>query len=103
MSDISLSFNQAIDDSTRTLESLKKLEMQVAKAAELIQECLQAGRKILACGNGGSAADASHFATELVVRLAKDRRAQPALCLASHARLLTAAPTDYGLNAVLAR
>ncbi len=72
MSDISLIFNQAIDDSTRTLESLKKLERQVAKAAELIQECLRAGRKILACGNGGSAADASHFATELVVRFAKD-------------------------------
>ncbi|PYJ14531.1 MAG: phosphoheptose isomerase, partial [Verrucomicrobia bacterium] len=91
MSDISLIFNQAIDDSTRTLESLKKLERQVAKAAELIQECLQAGRKILACGNGGSAADASHFATELVVRFAKDRRAQPAICLASDGGVLTAA------------
>src|SRR5881396_1783344 len=103
MSDISLIFNQAIDDSTRTLESLKKLETQVAKAAELIQECLQAGRKILACGNGGSAADAAHFATELVVRFAKDRRAQPALCLASDGGLLTAAANDYGFNEIFAR
>ena len=103
MSDISLIFNQAIDDSTRTLESLKKLERQVAKAAELIQECLRAGRKILACGNGGSAADASHFATELVVRFAKDRRAQPAICLASDGGLLTAAANDYGFNEIFAR
>src|SRR5262249_17055963 len=103
MSDISLIFNQAIDDSTRTLESLKKLETQGARAAELIQECLQAGRKILACGNGGSAADASHFATELVVRFAKDRRAQPAICLASDGGLLTAAANDYGFDEIFAR
>jgi D-sedoheptulose 7-phosphate isomerase len=103
MSDISLIFNQAIDDSTRTLESLKKLETQVAKATELIQECLQAGRKILICGNGGSAADASHFATELVVRFAKDRRAQPAVCLASDGGVLTAAANDYGFDEIFAR
>ena len=103
MSDISLIFNQAIDDSTRTLESLKKLETQVAKAAELIQECLQAGRKILACGNGGSAADASHFATELVVRFAKDRPTQPAICLASDGGVLTAAANDYGFDEIFAR
>ena len=103
MSDISLIFNQAIDDSTRTLESLKELETQVAKAAELIQECLQAGRKILACGNGGSAADASHFATELVVRFAKDRRAQPAICLVSDGGVLTAAANDYGFDEIFAR
>jgi D-sedoheptulose 7-phosphate isomerase len=103
MSDISLIFNQAIDDSTRTLESLKKLETQVAKAAELTRECLQAGGKILACGNGGSAADASHFATELVVRFAKDRRAQPAICLASDGGVLTAAANDYGFDEIFAR
>jgi D-sedoheptulose 7-phosphate isomerase len=103
MSDISIIFNQSIDDSTRTLESLKKLETQVANVAEFIQECLQAGGKILACGNGGSAADASHFATELVVRFAKDRRAQPAICLASDGGLLTAAANDYGFDEIFAR
>lgn len=103
MSDISLIFNQAIDDSRRILESLKKLETQVANAAELIQECLQAGRKILICGNGGSAADASHFATELVVRFAKDRPAQPAICLTSDGGILTAAANDYGFDEIFAR
>src|SRR5207247_8556194 len=64
---------------------------------------LRAGNKLLVYGNGGSAADAAHFATELVVRFAKDRRAQPALCLASDGGLLTAAANDYGFNEIFAR
>jgi len=103
MSDISLIFDRAIDDSTRTLESLKKLESRVAKAADLIEQSLRARNKLLACGNGGSAADAAHFATELVVRFAKDRQAQPAICLASDGGLLTAAANDYGFNEIFAR
>src|SRR4029434_5999458 len=54
-------------------------------------------------GNGGSAADASHFATELVVRFVKDRRALPAICLASDSGILTAAGNDYGFDEVFAR
>ena len=103
MNEISSIFDRAIDDSTRTLESLKKLESQVAKAADLIEQCLRAGNKLLVCGNGGSAADAAHFATELVVRFAKDRRAHPAICLASDGGLLTAAANDYGFDEIFAR
>ena len=55
------------------------------------------------CGNGGSAADASHFATELVVRFAKDRRALPAICLASDSGILTAGGNDYGFDKIFAR
>src|SRR6059036_1026812 len=103
MSHTSSILDRAIYDSTRTLESLKKLESQVAKAADLIEQCLRAGNKLLVCGNGGSAADAAHFATELVVRFAKDRRAQPAICLASDGGLLTAPANDYGFNEIFAR
>src|SRR5437867_13369558 len=103
MSDISLIFDRAIDDSIRTLKSLKKLESRVAKAADLIGQCLRAGNKLLVCGNGGSAADAAHFVTELVVRFAKDRSAHPAICLASDGGLLTAAANDYGFNEIFAR
>src|SRR5881296_776518 len=103
MSDFSSILNRAIDDSTRTLESLKSLEPQMAEAADLIEQCLRAGNKLLVCGNGGSAADAAHFATELVVRFARDRRAQPAICLASDGGLLTAAANDYGFNEIFAR
>ena len=50
-----------------------------------------------------SAADAAHFVTELVVRFAKDRSAQPAICLANDGGLLTAAGNDYGFNEIFAR
>jgi len=103
MSDISLIFDRAIDDSIRTLKSLKKLESGVAKTPDLIGQCLRAGNKLLVCGNGGSAADATHFATELVVRFAKDRSAHPAICLASDGSLLTAAANDYGFDEIFAR
>ena len=53
----------AVDAAKETLQSLLDLNAQVAKAADLIEECLRAGNKLLVCGNGGSAADASHFAT----------------------------------------
>ena len=103
MSDFSSILNRAIDDSTRTLESLKSLEPQMAEAADLIEQCLRAGNKLLVCGNGGSAADAAHFATELVVRFAKDRRSYPAICLAGDGGLLTAAGNDYGFDEIFAR
>ena len=64
---------------------------------------MRAGNKLLVCGNGGSAADASHFATEFVVRFTKDRPAYPAICLSGDGRLLTAAGNDYGFDEVLAR
>ena len=103
MSDLSSNLNYAIDDSVRTLQSLKDLEPEVTRAADLIGQCLRAGNKLLVCGNGGSAADASHFVTELVVRFAKDRLALPAICLASDAGVLTAAGNDYGFDEIFAR
>jgi D-sedoheptulose 7-phosphate isomerase len=58
---------------------------------------------LLVCGNGGSAADASHFATEFVVRFMTDRPAYPAICLAGDGGLLTAAGNDYGFDEIFAR
>ena len=96
-------FHDAIAAATETLRSLSSLEARMVDAADLIEQCLRAGNKLLVCGNGGSAADAAHFATELVVRFARDRRAQPAICLASDGGLLTAAANDYGFNEIFAR
>ena len=79
------------------------LDGHVEKAADLIEECLRAGNKLLVCGNGGSAADASHFATEFVVRFMKERPAYPAICLAGDGGLLTAAGNDYGFDEIFAR
>lgn len=93
----------AIAAATKTFQSLVDLETQLAGAAELIEQCLRAGKKLLVCGNGGSAADAAHFATEFVVRFIKDRPAYPAICLASDGGLLTAAGNDYGFDEIFAR
>src|ERR1700675_2496345 len=103
MGDIADILQDAIRASTETGRSLEKLEADLAHAADLIEQCLRAGNKLLVCGNGGSAADASHFATELVVRFGKDRPAHPAICLGSEGRLLTAAANDYGFNEIFAR
>src|SRR5437773_6914632 len=95
--------HNAIAAATKTLQSFADLEAQVERAAELIEQCLRAGNKLLVCGNGGSATDAAHFATELVVRFAKDRRAYPAICLTGDGGLLTAAANDYGFDEIFAR
>jgi phosphoheptose isomerase len=97
------SLRNAVTAAKETFESLLDLESQVATAADLIGECFDAGNKLLMCGNGGSAADASHFATELVVRFAKERRALPAICLVSDSGILTAGGNDYGFDKVFAR
>jgi len=94
---------RAIVAANQTLQSLLDLDAQVAKGADLIEESLRAGNKLLVCGNGGSAADASHFATEFVVRFTKDRPAYPAICLSGDGGLLTAAGNDYGFDEVFAR
>lgn len=93
----------AIEAATQTFRALSSLEPQMAQAADVIDQCLRTGNKLLVCGNGGSAADASHFATELVVRFAKDRRALPAICLTSDSGILTAAGNDYGFDEIFAR
>jgi D-sedoheptulose 7-phosphate isomerase len=93
----------AIAAAEETLQSLVELDAPVAQAADLIEQCLSAGNKMLVCGTGGSAADAAHFATEFVVRFAKDRRAYPAICLTGDGGLLTAAANDYGFEEIFAR
>src|SRR6266851_255092 len=103
MPDSSSILDQEINGSIETLQSLKKLQPEVARAADFIAYCLTKGNKLLVCGNGGSASDAAHFATELVVRFAKDRPAYPAICLTGDGGLLTAAGNDYGFDEIFAR
>ena len=104
MSDFfSSTLEQAIYSAVETLRSLKKIEPKISRAAEMIEQCLRSGNKLLVCGNGGSASDAAHFATELVVRFAKERRAYPAICLTGDGGLLTAAANDYGFDEIFAR
>jgi D-sedoheptulose 7-phosphate isomerase len=75
----------------------------VSEVAEQIAETLEAGNKLMFCGNGGSAADAQHLATEYVVRFRRNRRPLPAMALTTDTSLLTAAANDYGFEEVFAR
>jgi phosphoheptose isomerase len=93
----------AIGAATTTLQSIVDLESQVAKAADLIVDSLTNGKKVLACGNGGSAADAADFCTELACRFVEDRRPYPAMNLSQGGSLLTATGNDYGFEEIFAR
>ena len=103
MSESTVILKNAVAAAKETLQSLLDLDSQLAQTANLIEQGLRAGNKLLVCGNGGSAADASHFATEFVVRFMKDRPAYPAICLAGDGGLLTAAGNDYGFDEIFAR
>jgi phosphoheptose isomerase len=93
----------AADAATKTLQSIVDLESQIGKASDLIADCLTNGKKILACGNGGSAADAADFCTELACRFIKDRRPYPAMNLSQGGSLITATGNDYGFEEIFAR
>ena len=73
------------------------------KALAMVQETVRRGGTLLFCGNGGSAADAQHLATEYVVRYTRNRRAYPAIALTTDTSLLTAAANDLGFDEVFAR
>jgi len=82
----------------------QELSAPLAQAAELIARALQAGGKLLICGNGGSAADAQHYATELVARLyQRERPAMAAIALTTDTSALTALANDYGFERVFSR
>lgn len=95
-------FQKSIETLTRTRE---QLEEPLLQAAEFLVTTIRQGGKILACGNGGSAADAQHFVAELVVRLRRsfNRPAIPALALTTDTSILTAGANDYGFENVFAR
>jgi len=75
----------------------------IAKAATTMTECLLEDGKILACGNGGSASDAQHFAAELMGRFERERPELPAISLATDTSLLTAVGNDYSFEQVFAK
>lgn len=73
------------------------------RALELVRRTVRRGGTLYFCGNGGSAADAQHLATEYVVRYSRERRAYPAVALTTDTSLLTAAGNDFGFDEIFAR
>ncbi len=85
------------------LDAADELAPRIARAAGVLTECLLADGKILVCGNGGSAADAQHFAAELVGRFERERPELPAIALTTDSSLLTAVANDYSFEQVFAK
>jgi len=98
-----MTFAAALDASLSALKALKTIRPQIDDAARLILDTLRHDKKLLICGNGGSAAEASHFATELVGRYQKNRASLPAISLSSDGSLLSCIGNDFGFEQIFAR
>jgi D-sedoheptulose 7-phosphate isomerase len=95
--------DNSISATARCLESLRQIRTEIDRAAELILKTVRNGNKLLICGNGGSAAEAQHFSTELVGRYFKNRRSLPSVALNADGSLLTCIGNDYGYDATFSR
>lgn len=93
--------SQHFSDSAQTkLDAIELLAGPIAEGAELMINCLLGNGKILACGNGGSAADAQHFAAELVGRFEMERQGLAAIALSTDSSIMTAVANDYGFKLI---
>src|SRR4051812_442666 len=80
----------------QNFQALKALSPVIEQTAQLLSSTIRQGRKIMFCGNGGSAADAQHLAAELMGRYLKERNPLPAIALTTDTSALTAIGNDYG-------
>lgn len=93
-----------LEESAQTQMELSKLSSEkIVKASDLIVETYRKGGKVIIFGNGGSAADAQHAASEFVGRFMVDRRSLPAIALTTDSSILTAVSNDYGFENVFSR
>jgi D-sedoheptulose 7-phosphate isomerase len=91
------------DSADLKYQCAEKLAPAIAAAVELMVAALANGNKLLACGNGGSAADSQHFAAELVGRFERERPALAAVALTTDTSLLTAVGNDYSFNEIFSK
>lgn len=91
------------DSAAVKLAAMETLAVPIAAAVDTMFAALANSNKILACGNGGSAADAQHFAAELIGRFERERPGLPALALTTDASVLTAVSNDYAFEQVFAK
>jgi len=102
--DVRTHFSAGLRDLAKLADAVAdQMGPALEQALALVRETVNGGGTLFFCGNGGSAADAQHIATEYVVRYMRDRRAYPAVALTTDTSLLTAAANDFGFEAVFAR
>lgn len=92
-----------LQEHRRVIKALLHQGEAIEKAGALLSRCLDAGNKILLCGNGGSAADCQHMATELMVRYRNRRHPLSAVALTTDTSVLTAHSNDFGFDTVFSR
>lgn len=100
---MSQSLAEAIQEHQTLMASVNELEKSIQTATDTIKQACANGKKVLVCGNGGSASDAQHFASELTGRFEKDRLGYPAFALTTDSSALTAIANDYGFDRIFAR
>ncbi|MCE1241597.1 phosphoheptose isomerase [Oryzomicrobium sp.] len=102
--DLIARISQQFQDSADTkLAAVELLAAPIAAATELMTGALLNGGKILACGNGGSAGDAQHFAAELVGRFERERQELAAISLSTDTSIITAVANDYAFEQIFAK
>ena len=103
MADAARRYLDSLDDAAAVFASLRALGPAVEEAAGLLRTALLGGNKLLACGNGGSDADAAHLVTEIACRFDGDREPFPAFHLGGSSATLSAVGNDYGYEQAYAR
>lgn len=97
------SIHDRIERAARTVGSLRAIAPEIHAAATMIAERLMAGRTLLTCGNGGSAAEAMHLTEEIVGKYRDPRRPFPAVCLNADPTAITCIANDFGYDSVFSR
>jgi D-sedoheptulose 7-phosphate isomerase len=92
-----------IDSADLKYQAAQTLSKPIAAAVQAMLACVTSGGKVLACGNGGSAADAQHFAAEFVGRFERERPELGAIALTTDSSILTAIANDYDFNVIFAK
>lgn len=92
-----------IDSADLKYQAAPILSQPIANAVQALLACVTSGGKVLACGNGGSAADAQHFAAEFVGRFERERPELAAIALTTDSSILTAVGNDYGFDVIFSR
>jgi D-sedoheptulose 7-phosphate isomerase len=98
-----INVQEAIAAHRQAVDCVAGLEDRIREAAGLVAQTFKAGRHVFVCGNGGSAADAQHFAAELTGRYQMDRPGYPAVALTTDSSALTSIGNDYGFEEIFSR
>jgi D-sedoheptulose 7-phosphate isomerase len=96
-------FQHAISEHIAVIQALQEKQQTLQRIADEMSRAILGGRKVLWCGNGGSAADCQHLAAELMGRFRRERRGLPSIALTTDTSILTAIGNDYGYEKVFQR